>query len=146
MGIKVHVTTSKYDGAIANFLNKEKECSSSFSISEPLVSQLRYGENSHQSGALYGKWDEYFEKRHGKELSYNNILDITAALLEKLLKDELKVRSKRNLVQSQVLAPAFPRPMALHCSLAPLPCPPACSGHETPPPFPRRTRSIRHRR
>ena len=79
LGIKVFVTTSKYDGAIANFLNKEKQCSSSFSISEPLVSQLRYGENPHQTGALYGKWDEYFEKLHGKELSYNNILDITAA-------------------------------------------------------------------
>jgi len=79
LGIKVFVTTSKYDGTIANFLNKKKECSSSFGISEPLVSQLRYGENPHQSGALYGRWDEYFEKLHGKELSYNNILDITAA-------------------------------------------------------------------
>ncbi len=79
LGIKVFVTTSKYDGVIANYLNKEKECSSSFSISEPLVSQLRYGENPHQAAALYGRWDEYFEKLHGKELSYNNILDITAA-------------------------------------------------------------------
>ena len=79
LGIKVFVTTSKYDGAIANFLNKEKECSSSFSISEPLVNQLRYGENPHQAAALYGRWDEHFEKLHGKELSYNNILDITAA-------------------------------------------------------------------
>ncbi len=79
LGIKVFVTTSKYDGAIANFLHKEKECPSSYSISLPLVSQLRYGENSHQEAALYGAWDEYFEKLHGKELSYNNILDITAA-------------------------------------------------------------------
>ena len=79
LGIKVFVSTSKYDGAIANFLNKEKECSSSFSISEPLVSHLRYGENPHQAGALYGRWDEYFEKLHGKDLSYNNILDISAA-------------------------------------------------------------------
>ncbi len=79
LGIKVFVTTSKYDGAIANFLNKEKECPSSFSLSLPLVSQLRYGENPHQCGALFGKWDDYFEKLHGKELSYNNILDITAA-------------------------------------------------------------------
>ena len=79
LGIKVFVTTSKYDGAIADFLNKEKECASSYSISEPLVNQLRYGENPHQAAALYGRWDEYFEKLHGKELSYNNILDITAA-------------------------------------------------------------------
>jgi phosphoribosylaminoimidazolecarboxamide formyltransferase / IMP cyclohydrolase len=79
LGIKVFVTTSKYDGAIANYLNQEKECSSSCSLSLPLVAQLRYGENSHQGASLYGRWDEYFEKLHGKELSYNNILDITAA-------------------------------------------------------------------
>ncbi len=79
LGIKVFVTTSKYDGAIANFLNDEKECPSSFSISEPLVSQLRHGENPHQTAALYGRWNEHFEKLHGKDLSYNNILDITAA-------------------------------------------------------------------
>jgi phosphoribosylaminoimidazolecarboxamide formyltransferase/IMP cyclohydrolase len=79
LGIKVFVTTSKYDGAIADFLNQEKECASSFSFSQPLVAQMRYGENPHQTGALYGDWDDYFEKLHGKDLSYNNILDITAA-------------------------------------------------------------------
>lgn len=79
LAIKVFVTTAKYDGAIADFLNKEKECASSFSLSLPLVAQLRYGENPHQTAALYGHFDEHFEKLHGKELSYNNILDITAA-------------------------------------------------------------------
>ena len=79
LAIKVFVTTARYDGAIADFLNKEKECASSFSLSLPLVAQLRYGENPHQTAALYGNFDEYFEKLHGKELSYNNILDITAA-------------------------------------------------------------------
>jgi phosphoribosylaminoimidazolecarboxamide formyltransferase / IMP cyclohydrolase len=79
LAIKVFVTTAKYDGAIADFLNKEKECASSFSLSLPLVGQLRYGENPHQTAALYGRFDEHFEKLHGKELSYNNILDITAA-------------------------------------------------------------------
>lgn len=79
LGIKVFVTTSKYDAAIANYLNQEKECQSSFSLSLPLVAQLRYGENPHQTGALYGAWNEFFDKLHGKELSYNNILDITAA-------------------------------------------------------------------
>lgn len=79
LAIKVFVTTSRYDGAIADFLNKEKECASSFSLSLPLVAQLRYGENPHQTAALYGHFDDQFEKLHGKELSYNNILDITAA-------------------------------------------------------------------
>jgi len=79
LGIKVFVTTSKYDGAIANYLNKEQETTCSFSISMPCVARLRYGENPHQTGALYGNFDEHFQKLHGKELSYNNILDITAA-------------------------------------------------------------------
>ena len=79
LGIKVFVTTSKYDAAIANYLNKEQEASSSFSISMPVVARLRYGENPHQTAALYGKFDEHFQKLHGKELSYNNILDISAA-------------------------------------------------------------------
>ncbi len=79
LGIKVFVTTAKYDGAIANFLNKEQETTCSFSVSMPCVARLRYGENPHQSGALYGDFDEHFQKLHGKDLSYNNILDITAA-------------------------------------------------------------------
>ena len=45
----------------------------------PLVSRLRYGENPHQTAALYGTFGDHFEKLHGKELSYNNLLDITAA-------------------------------------------------------------------
>jgi phosphoribosylaminoimidazolecarboxamide formyltransferase/IMP cyclohydrolase len=40
---------------------------------------LRYGENPHQTAALYGRFHEYFKQLHGKELSYNNILDLTAA-------------------------------------------------------------------
>ncbi|MEI8234364.1 MAG: bifunctional phosphoribosylaminoimidazolecarboxamide formyltransferase/IMP cyclohydrolase [Verrucomicrobiota bacterium] len=79
LAIKVFVTTSKYDGAIAAYLNKEQETTCSFSISLPCAARLRYGENPHQQAALYGNFDDYFQKLHGKELSYNNILDITAA-------------------------------------------------------------------
>ena len=79
LGIKVFVTTSKYDGAIANYLNKEQETTCSLNLSMPIVARLRYGENPHQTAALYGHFDEHFEKLHGKELSYNNILDISAA-------------------------------------------------------------------
>ena len=50
-----------------------------FSLSLPLVTRLRYGENPHQTAALYGDFDKHFEKLHGKELSFNNILDISAA-------------------------------------------------------------------
>jgi phosphoribosylaminoimidazolecarboxamide formyltransferase / IMP cyclohydrolase len=79
LGIKVFVTTSNYDSAIANFFNQEQETTCSFSVTLPIAARLRYGENPHQQGALYGDFDEYFQKLHGKELSYNNILDISAA-------------------------------------------------------------------
>jgi phosphoribosylaminoimidazolecarboxamide formyltransferase / IMP cyclohydrolase len=48
-------------------------------IEAELAQSLRYGENPHQRAALYGRFGEYFEQLHGKELSYNNILDLTAA-------------------------------------------------------------------
>jgi phosphoribosylaminoimidazolecarboxamide formyltransferase/IMP cyclohydrolase len=79
LAIKAFIKTSEYDRAIGNFLNKEQATDSSFSLSVPLVMRLRYGENPHQSAALYGDFDKRFEKLHGKELSFNNILDISAA-------------------------------------------------------------------
>jgi phosphoribosylaminoimidazolecarboxamide formyltransferase / IMP cyclohydrolase len=48
-------------------------------IEAELAQSLRYGENPHQRAALYGGFREHFEQLHGKELSYNNILDLTAA-------------------------------------------------------------------
>jgi phosphoribosylaminoimidazolecarboxamide formyltransferase / IMP cyclohydrolase len=79
LAIKAFIKTSDYDRAIGNYLNKEQTTDASFSISLPLAMRLRYGENPHQTGALYGDFDKHFEKLHGKELSYNNILDISAA-------------------------------------------------------------------
>jgi phosphoribosylaminoimidazolecarboxamide formyltransferase/IMP cyclohydrolase len=48
-------------------------------FSASLVQPLRYGENPHQAAGLYGRFKEFFQQLHGKELSYNNILDLTAA-------------------------------------------------------------------
>ena len=48
-------------------------------LETPQVQALRYGENPHQRAALYGRFSEYFQQLNGKELSYNNILDLTAA-------------------------------------------------------------------
>ncbi|MFL6595562.1 MAG: bifunctional phosphoribosylaminoimidazolecarboxamide formyltransferase/IMP cyclohydrolase [Chthoniobacterales bacterium] len=79
LAIKAFIRTSEYDRTISNFLNREQTTDASFSLSLPLVSRLRYGENPHQHAALYGNFDECFEKLHGKELSFNNILDISAA-------------------------------------------------------------------
>ena len=79
LAIKAFIKTSGYDRAIGNFLNQEQSTDASFSLALPLVMRLRYGENPHQTAALYGDFDECFEKLHGKELSFNNILDISAA-------------------------------------------------------------------
>jgi phosphoribosylaminoimidazolecarboxamide formyltransferase/IMP cyclohydrolase len=84
LAAKVFARTAAYDTAIAAHLSSEfgvrsSELPSSLSISAPMVQPLRYGENPHQQAALYGKFREYFQQLHGKELSYNNILDLTAA-------------------------------------------------------------------
>jgi phosphoribosylaminoimidazolecarboxamide formyltransferase/IMP cyclohydrolase len=91
LAAKVFARTAAYDGAIAAHLQKEfkaRQASSpsgagkmpaQLSISVPLVQPLRYGENPHQAAALYGGFNEFFRQLHGKELSYNNILDLTAA-------------------------------------------------------------------
>ncbi len=84
LAAKVYARTAAYDAAIAAYLQKEfsadlKALPLSLAISAPLVQPLRYGENPHQAAALYGKFNEFFRQLHGKELSYNNILDLTAA-------------------------------------------------------------------
>lgn len=79
LAIKAFIKTSEYDRTIGTFLNQKQTTDASFSLSLPLVSRLRYGENPHQTAALYGDFDDCFEKLHGKELSFNNILDISAA-------------------------------------------------------------------
>lgn len=79
---KVFETTSKYDAAINNYFSgiasQESSFPQTFSIHSKKVIDLRYGENPHQAAALYGNFESYFEKIHGKELSYNNIVDIQA--------------------------------------------------------------------
>jgi phosphoribosylaminoimidazolecarboxamide formyltransferase/IMP cyclohydrolase len=75
---KVFALTSRYDAAIAAYLDGAKN--GSFECSEPLAMNLRYGENPHQSAELYGDLSSHLEQLHGKELSYNNLLDITAAV------------------------------------------------------------------
>ena len=79
LAVKTFIATAAYDHAIAGFLNREQQSGGSYDLSLPLVSHLRYGENSHQEASLYGNFDEFFQKLHGKELSFNNILDISAA-------------------------------------------------------------------
>ena len=84
LAAKVFARTAAYDAAIAAHLQKEFAADTNslppvLTIAAPLAQPLRYGENPHQMAALYGKFHEYFKQLHGKELSYNNILDLTAA-------------------------------------------------------------------
>ena len=79
LAIKAFAATSTYDRAIARYLNSEQETSGTFRLELPLEQRLRYGENPHQNAGLYGDFGSHFEKLQGKELSYNNILDIAAA-------------------------------------------------------------------
>jgi phosphoribosylaminoimidazolecarboxamide formyltransferase/IMP cyclohydrolase len=84
LAAKVFARTAAYDAAIAAHFSSEfkvqsSELPASLTISAPLAQPLRYGENPHQTAALYGKFHEFFKQLHGKELSYNNILDLTAA-------------------------------------------------------------------
>lgn len=71
--------SSNYDTAIFNYFNSE-ESLPAFKISETKGQELRYGENPHQKGFFFGDFDEMFTKLHGKELSYNNLLDVDAAV------------------------------------------------------------------
>jgi len=71
--------SSHYDSAIFNYFNKNHEIAS-LKISETKGKVLRYGENPHQKGFFFGNFDDIFTKLHGKELSYNNLLDVDAAV------------------------------------------------------------------
>ena len=71
--------SSHYDSAIFNYFNQNQEVTS-LKLSETKADVLRYGENPHQKGFFFGDFDSMFEKLHGKELSYNNLLDVDAAV------------------------------------------------------------------
>jgi len=99
LAARVFARTSAYDGHIAAYLAKmfaapslargetaktaeqpETQLSPLLQIETRMAQPLRYGENPHQQAALYGRFHEFYEQLHGKELSYNNILDLTAAV------------------------------------------------------------------
>jgi len=71
-----HVT-SHYDTAIFNYFNTEN---SYLKLSSHTNKALRYGENPHQNGQFFGNFEAMFAQLHGKELSYNNLLDVDAAV------------------------------------------------------------------
>ncbi|MGK0199852.1 MAG: phosphoribosylaminoimidazolecarboxamide formyltransferase/IMP cyclohydrolase, partial [Yoonia sp.] len=86
LAAKVYARTARYDAAIAEHLAEQFKVVADPSGPPPELfirskksQTLRYGENPHQSAALYGRFEDYYRQLHGKALSYNNILDLTAA-------------------------------------------------------------------
>jgi len=88
LALKVFQRTATYDAAIARYLESQATepdlaalsgFPETFSLSYKKAQSLRYGENPHQKAALYGTFNEHYQQLQGKELSYNNILDITSA-------------------------------------------------------------------
>ncbi len=77
---KAFAVSSHYDTAIFNYFNRDFGNNSSFKKSINKVQELRYGENPHQTAQFYGDLTEQFDKLGGKELSFNNLVDIDAAV------------------------------------------------------------------
>ena len=78
MAKEAFAVSSHYDSAIFNYFDGAEN--SAFRCSANDQKALRYGENPHQKGFFYGNLDAIFDQIHGKEISYNNLLDINAAV------------------------------------------------------------------
>lgn len=120
---QVFFHTAKYDTAIGNYLAKVDRTAGSdalsevFSITLPKAGGLRYGENPHQRAALYGNCGDFFAKLHGRELSYNNVVDIQAAveLLEEFAEPTVVIIKHTNpcgVASASTLADAYPKAFA----------------------------------
>jgi len=90
------MVSSGYDSEIFGWFDKGE--GSAVRIAKDGAKHLRYGENPHQKGAFYGDFEDYFEQIHGKEISYNNLLDVDAAvsLIEEFDEDVTMVIMKHN--------------------------------------------------
>ena len=84
LAAKVFRTTGYYDALIANYLaqrlSEPEVFPETFALPLRRAQALRYGENPHQAAALYGQFPRHFQQLHGKELSYDNLIDITGAV------------------------------------------------------------------
>jgi len=78
----VFTHTAYYDSLISDYLRKQSKAGEPVKFSIPMkkLQDLRYGENPHQKGIFYGNLEEVFEQLHGKAISYNNLLDLDAAI------------------------------------------------------------------
>jgi phosphoribosylaminoimidazolecarboxamide formyltransferase/IMP cyclohydrolase len=76
--LEAFATSSHYDTAIFSYFDQQQHTAFRKSHNHP--HKLRYGENPHQKATFFGEFDAIFDKLHGKEISYNNLLDIDAAV------------------------------------------------------------------
>ena len=127
LALKVFELTSRYDRAIATYLNGavgQSSAAASMTVTLERELDMRYGENPHQSAGLYRltdangtrSFEDFFEKLHGKELSYNNMLDIAAAvsLIEEFRNEEptvviIKHTNPCGVAQAPTLVEAYRR-------------------------------------
>lgn len=77
LAMDAFAVSSHYDSAIFSYFDKDNE---RLRITADASKSLRYGENPHQKGVFFGDFDAMFDQLHGKEISYNNLLDIDAAI------------------------------------------------------------------
>ncbi|MGO4912314.1 bifunctional phosphoribosylaminoimidazolecarboxamide formyltransferase/IMP cyclohydrolase [Leeuwenhoekiella sp. W20_SRS_FM14] len=108
---KAFNVSSHYDSAIFNYFNEEEVV---YKASYSEGKTLRYGENPHQKGTFFGDFNAMFDQLHGKELSYNNLLDVDAAVnLMAEFKDEnptfaiLKHNNACGLAQRETIHQAY---------------------------------------
>lgn len=80
LALRAFAISSHYDTAIYSYFNEEIAESNVLKISENHANTLRYGENPHQKAVYYGRIEDDFEKLNGKALSYNNLVDVDAAV------------------------------------------------------------------
>lgn len=110
LAIAAFAHTADYDSHIVNSLQQKMNVSSDyFTQSFKLASTLRYGENPHQQAFVYGDFYDNFEFLHGKELSYNNILDLVFAveLVEMLRKNACTIVKHNNPAGAAIGSDSF---------------------------------------
>ena len=119
LALRAFQTTAAYDAAISEYLTGSEGLPESLFVSLPRAQEMRYGENPHQAAAFYGNPDRYIDKLHGKDLSFNNLLDVSAAvaLIDEFANDDptvaiLKHTNPCGVATSDTLESAYRRAFA----------------------------------
>ena len=105
MAKEAFAVSSHYDSAIFNYFDAGE--GSAFRCSVNSQKQLRYGENPHQKGYFYGNLEAMFDQIHGKEISYNNLVDFFRSFfVDDTIRNQYTAES-RNRITGQCVFPSF---------------------------------------